>query len=99
MTVGTLPRPADDDYPVAVSFALVDVFAPPNAVTSATAVAAPVTVPPLAIGTPTVAMNVATFRVSGGVVGTTYTVAVTATNAASPPNVVCRSIEVPTEAC
>lgn len=104
MTVGTLPRPADDDYPIEVKFHLVDVFIA-NAIVTATAIVTAVdpvgsSLTALHLGTPTVAANVVTFRVYGGVAGVKYTVAVTATNAAGPPpNVVCRSIEVPTETC
>lgn len=93
--IGTKTRPAAAcDYPMAVDWSLPDVFGT-NQVTSCTvtAVAVPgtggsgVTVVAPAIGAVTVSGNVATFEVSGGTAGD-CTMTFTATNAATPPNVV-----------
>jgi len=99
--VGSWPtRDGSDDYPLAMDFSAVDVFAS-KAITSATATvtgASSGLTSAVTVGTPTVAANVATFRVSGGTEGVTYTITVTATNDASPPNVVQRSGTVATAA-
>lgn len=97
--LGTKSRDGADDYPWAVDFSLVDVFED-NPVTSATATvvfASNGDTAALVLGSPSVAANVVTFRVSGGVEGVRYVVAVRATNSASPPNVVERSFALETE--
>jgi hypothetical protein len=97
MLVGTLPRAADDNFTVGVDFGPSGVFG-----TSPVSAATVVSTPPsgaanLTIGTPSIAANVVTFRVSGGAANFTYHVSVLAANAAGDD--LCRSIDVPTEAC
>lgn len=93
--IGTKTRPSSAcDYPMAVDWSLPDVFGT-NQVTSCTVVATAiqgtggsgVTVVAPTIGTVTVSSNVATFEVSGGTAGD-CSMLFTATNGASPPNVV-----------
>lgn len=97
-TVGAYPvRDGGDNYALALDFSAVDVFAS-SAVTSATATVSAASSGPtsaLTVGTPTVAANVVTFRVSGGTEGVVYTVTVAATNGT---DTVTRSADVPTDA-
>ncbi len=87
------PFDGSDDYPIGMDFSSVDLFVA-NEITSATAVVVEASkgkTSDLTLGAVTVTDNVAVFRVSGGVEGTNYDITVTATNAASPPNVVSRT--------
>lgn len=95
MSIYIGPGPARDpadDYPVEVDFTNIDVFVA-SPVTTATVTVAP---SGLTLGAVTVASNIAYFEVSGGTAGVTCTVTITATNAASPPNVIRRTFAVPT---
>lgn len=90
ITLEQKERAVGDDYPMAIDLSAVDVFSSNN-VTSATvtATASSGTAPTLgAVSFPTA--NVPTFRVSGGTAGECV-ITVTATNAATPPNVIVRA--------
>ncbi len=96
MILTTLTRTVDDEYAVAVDFTRPDVF-DANPVTSAV-----VTVNPagLTLGTVSLpATNFPTFEVTGGTADVLYIVTITATNGASPPDVLCRSFGILTTAC
>jgi hypothetical protein len=93
MSLGTLIRDPSDDYPVAVSFAAVDVFAASTVTTATVTITGDAT---LTAGSPSIAADVVTFRLYGGTAGSVGTVAVLAQNAASPANKVERSFTVNT---
>ena len=94
MVIGTLPRSVDDSFAVSIDWSLVDVFSSAP-VTSAPVSVTPATTPALTLGAVSVSANVSTFRVSGGVVGTVYTITAIASNGT---DTLGRSIRVETDA-
>lgn len=91
MNIGYHERSVDDVYPLAVDFDESGIFDGDPA-TGCTAECDDLT-----IGTVTLAANVATFQVSGGVAGGTATVTVQATSAGG--RVCCVTLTVVTQAC
>jgi hypothetical protein len=98
MTIGTVIDAVHDSYVVAVNFGTSGVFddTPVSAVVVTATAPNGGTVP--TVGTPVIAANVVTFRLTASTTaGYTYHVTIDASNGAGDE--LCRSIEVPTEAC
>jgi hypothetical protein len=99
MNVGSLRRTTADDYPVAVDFSAPDIFVS-NDVTTATVTGSPTSADGgVTIGSASVASDVVSVRISGGTSGVPTLLTFTATNSASPANVLRRYVLVYTHDC